>query len=521
MRRDSGLCDREFAYTIQAGEFVVAGRGQIIRDAHQPHTTNPHTFANMSRESSARAPTEDFVFEEDVAVEEKPQRTKPNWSKQEESKIQRIFKQCDTDDSGTVSLTELFDGLAKDKTLARTLGIPAGATADNSTELAEIFKGLDTDGNAELDFEEFGYFFAERVEVLRYLPLEGADEQYVSLEGTMTAIEGKGDELSAAFEEKTADLDAVEGLRGALQDALPLVVGKFLEPSELIPEGKRIGKEFAKKGADASTFAAYNAALVKAIESLVEEWTVAYGDAWSAAMKNFDDMLKLGVEQYSREESEAAEAAKIKAAEEKAAAEAEKKAAEEAAKAAAEAAKKAEQEAKKAAEEAAKAAKEAEKKKEEEEAQKKAEEAAKAAKEAEEKKAADEAKKAEEQAKAKAAEEAAKAAAEAAKKAEEEAKAKAAEVAAAEKKRKEEQEKLALEREKSIAQKAKDDAKKSEEEKAAEEAKKAEAKAAAEAAKAKRAAAEEQARVEAEKEPQVAENTTVCFGIKLPFKLPF
>ena len=521
MRREIRVCVTDSSHMIQAGEFVVAGRGQIIRDAHQPHTTHPHTFANMSRESSARAPTEDFVFEEDVAVEEKPQRTKPNWSKQEESKIQRIFKQCDTDDSGTVSLTELFDGLAKDKNLARTLGIPAGATAADSAELAEIFKGLDTDGNAELDFEEFGYFFAERVEVLRYLPLDGADEQYVSLEETMTVLEGKGDELSAAFEEKAADLAAVEGLRGALQDALPAVVGKFLEPSELIPEGKRIGKEFAKKGADAATFAAYNAALVKAIESLVEEWTVAYGDAWSAAMKNFDDMLKLGVEQYSREESEAAEAAKIKAAEEKAAAEAEKKAAEEAAKAAAEAAKKAEQEAKKAAEEAAKAVKEAEKKKEEEEAQKKAEEAAKAAKEAEEKKAAEEAKKAEEQAKAKAAEEAAKAAAEAAKKAEEEAKAKAAEVAAAEKKRKEEQEKLALEREKSIAQKAKDDAKKSEEEKAAEEAKKAEAKAAAEAAKAKRAAAEEQARVEAEKELQVAENTTVCFGIKLPFKLPF
>ena len=324
------VCVTESSHTIQAGELVVAGRGQIIRDAHQPHTTHPHTFANMS--------TEDFVFEEDVDVEEKPQRTKPNWSKQEESKIQRIFKQCDTDDSGTVSLTELFDGLAKDKNLARTLGIPAGATAANSAELAEIFKGLDTDGNAELDFEEFGYFFAERVEVLRYLPLDGADEQYVSLEETMTALEGKGDELSAAFEEKAADLAAVEGLRGALQDALPAIVGKFLEPSELIPEGKRIGKEFAKKGADAATFAAYNAALVKAIESLVGEWTVAYGDAWSAAMKNFDDMLKLGVEQYSREESEAAEAAKIKAAEEKAAAEAEKKAAEEAAKAAKEAA---------------------------------------------------------------------------------------------------------------------------------------------------------------------------------------
>ena len=469
---------------------------------------------------------------------------KPNWTKQEESKIRRIFKQCDADGNGAVSIGELFDGLSKDKSLARTLGIPAGATAADSPELAEIFAGLDTDGNAELDFEEFGFFFAERASVLRYLPLDGANEQYVSLEETMTKLEGKSAELTAAFEEKSSALAPVDGLREALVKALPAVVGKFLEPAELIPEGKRIGKTFAKSGTDAETVAAYNAALVQAIESLAGE----NSEAWAAAMTNFNDMLKLGFEESAREDAEAAEEAKKKAAEAKAAAEAAKKKADEEAKAAAEAAKKAadekkkaEQEAAKAEQESAKTAAEAAKKKAEEEAkateavdqaaaeeaQKKAEEEAKAAKAAEEarKKAEEEAKAAakaaeekaaEEEARKKAAEEAkkkaeeeAKAAAEAAKKAEEEAKAKAAEVAAAEKKRKEEAEKFALEREKSIAKKAKEDAQKSEEARAADEAKAAEAKAAAEAAKAKRAEAEAKAA------------TTVCCGISLPFKLPF
>ena len=300
---------------------------------------------------------------------------KPNWTKQEESKIRRIFKQCDADGNGAVSIGELFGGLSKDKSLARTLGIPPGATAADSPELAEIFAGLDTDGNAELDFEEFGYFFAERVEVLRYLPLDGANEQYVSLEETMTKLEGKSGELAAAFEEKATGLTQVEGLRSALVGALSEIVGKFLEPAELIPEGKRIGKTFAKSGANAETFVAYNVALVQAIESLTGDWTEDVAAAWTAAMNNFNDMLKLGLEESAREDAEAADEAKKSAAEAKAAAEEAKKKADEEAKAAAEAAKKAadekkkaEQEVAKVEQEAAKAAAEADKKKAEEEA---------------------------------------------------------------------------------------------------------------------------------------------------------
>ena len=83
-------------------------------------------------------------------------RSKPKWNAKDESKIRRVFDQCDEDNSGTVSLAELFAGLAKDKALSRTLGIPADDGSDESkAEIEAIFQGLDTDGNAELDFEEF------------------------------------------------------------------------------------------------------------------------------------------------------------------------------------------------------------------------------------------------------------------------------------------------------------------------------------------------------------------------------
>ena len=129
-------------------------------------------------------------------------RSKPKWNAKDESKIRRVFDQCDEDNSGTVSLAELFAGLAKDKALSRTLGIPADDGSDETkAEIEAIFQGLDTDGNAELDFEEFGYFFAERVEVLRYLPAEGADETQLILENEFEdLVRGKAAELKSAFQ---------------------------------------------------------------------------------------------------------------------------------------------------------------------------------------------------------------------------------------------------------------------------------------------------------------------------------
>lgn len=129
------------------------------------------------------------------------ERAKPNWSAKDESKIRRVFEQCDEDSSGTVSLAELFSGLAKDKQLSRMLGIPPDASVDNKEQLEAIFAGLDTDGNAELDFEEFGYFFAERVEVLRYLPTTDGDATQCVLEADLEQIvRQKQPEVVPAFE---------------------------------------------------------------------------------------------------------------------------------------------------------------------------------------------------------------------------------------------------------------------------------------------------------------------------------
>ena len=90
-------------------------------------------------------------------------RSKPKWNAKDESKIRRVFDQCD-EDNPTVSSPSSSPG-CQGQGLLRTLGIPADDGSDETkAEIEAIFQGLDTDGNAELDFEEFGYFFAERVE---------------------------------------------------------------------------------------------------------------------------------------------------------------------------------------------------------------------------------------------------------------------------------------------------------------------------------------------------------------------
>ena len=473
-------------------------------------------------------------------------RSKPNWSAKDESKIRRVFDQCDEDKSGTVSLAELFSGLAKDKALSRTLGIPADDGSDEKkAEIEAIFKGLDTDGNAELDFEEFGYFFAERVEVLRYLPAEGADETQLILENEFEdLVRGKANELKEAFltaidaQYETAKLEVSQDARENLYEPLPddirdsvvKLVDAYANPKDIIPEMKKFGAFLARAGCDVNVVKAHYDAFPKALASVAGEWTVASDAAWTTLMSQAFDMVKSGFEEFAKAEREAQEAKaaeeaanaakaadEAKAAEEaRKAAESEKKKAEEEAKAAEKAAKQAKDEEEKAAAsaaakvaKAAKAAADAEKaaleakaeaEKAEAEAAKKAEDSAKAESEAEKVKAEAAKKAAEAAAEAakadaeKAEAEAAKKAAEEAKKAaQEEAKKKAAEIKAADTAR------AKLDKERNIAREksAKAIAKMSEEEKA----KAVDAKAAAEAAKAARQKreAEELAAEEAKK----------------------
>ena len=446
-------------------------------------------------------------------------RSKPNWSAKDESKIRRVFDQCDEDKSGTVSLAELFSGLAKDKALSRTLGIPADDGSDEKkAEIEAIFKGLDTDGNAELDFEEFGYFFAERVEVLRYLPAEGADETQLILENEFEdLVRGKANELKEAFltaidaQYETAKLEVSQDARENLYEPLPddirdsvvKLVDAYANPKDIIPEMKKFGAFLARAGCDVNVVKAHYDAFPKALASVAGEWTVASDAAWTTLMSQAFDMVKSGFEEFAKAEREAQEAKAAEEAANAAKAADEAKAAEEARKAAESEKKKAEEEAK-AAEKAAKQAKDEEEKAAASAAAKVAK-AAKAAADAE--KAALEAKaeaeKAEAEAAKKAAEEAKKAAEEAAKK-------KAAEIEAANAARAKEDEERNIAREKAAKAKAEEDAKKSEEEKEAEKARAAEAKAAAEAAKAARQKREAE-------EAKKAEGGPMCGCLGLPF----
>jgi len=443
-------------------------------------------------------------------------RSKPKWNAKDESKIRRVFDQCDEDNSGTVSLAELFAGLAKDKALSRTLGIPADDGSDESkAEIEAIFQGLDTDGNAELDFEEFGYFFAERVEVLRYLPAEGADETQLILENELEdLVRGKAAELKSAFQAaidaqyETAKLEVSTEARESLYEpslpddilaSISKLVDAYATPKDMIPEMKKYGAFLARAGCELNAVKAHYDAFPKALESVAAEWTVASDAAWTTLMSQAFDMAKAGFEEFAVAEQEAKqeEAAAEAANAEKAAEEA--KQAEEAKKTAEAERKKAEEEAK-AAEKAAKAAKDDEEKAAAEAAAKAAEEAKAAAEEA---KAKAEAEKAEA--------EAAKKAAEAAKKAaDEEAKKKAAEIEAANAARAKEDEERNIAREKAAKAKAAEDAKKSDEEKEAEKVKAAESKIAADAAKAARQKREAE---EAKKE----EGGPMCGCLGLPF----
>lgn len=207
-----------FAFSVFAHSFPCAPRTtpkqlQNIRDRiveHNGGNFGPNTLAPSqppslvsvvpSRRTARPTPfpnKPNAMSTDTVPIE----RAKPNWSAKDESKIRRVFEQCDEDSSGTVSLAELFSGLAKDKQLSRTLGIPPDASVDNKEQLEAIFAGLDTDGNAELDFEEFGYFFAERVEVLRYLPTTDGDATQCVLEADLEQIvRQKQPEVVPAFE---------------------------------------------------------------------------------------------------------------------------------------------------------------------------------------------------------------------------------------------------------------------------------------------------------------------------------
>jgi|MDSW01.3.fsa_nt_gb hypothetical protein len=253
-------------------------------------------------------------------------RAKPSWStkgglfgQSEESKIRRIFESLDSDGDNMVNFDELIAGLKNHKNLARLLDMK---DSEDLEELRQIFDGIDEDGNGELDFEEFGLFFASRVEYLRYLPEEGGDEAYLVLTDTfLEIVEKKLPSIVSTFKAglKTAALPVITPLIADMTNGLRAFVEAFLDPADLIADLKARGYSYAPKGADKALFDRYGVELLVAIEASMPggKWPEKAADAWLQCMDNYVDIMKLGVDEYTRanaeKAAEAAKAAKIEA----------------------------------------------------------------------------------------------------------------------------------------------------------------------------------------------------------------
>ena len=252
-------------------------------------------------------------------------RAMPEWSDKEKAKIRRVFDECDTDRSGTVSFAEITRGLAKDKELARILGIPKeAATASGVEDLKAIFVGLDVDASGELDFDEFGLFFAERVEILRYLPGADDDDKFCVMTESAAHLSPN---LAASFESKLAAVEPkVDGLAAAMLAQLPAAVKHFLEPSALLKDARAQGKSLAAAGLTQASLDAYAAAMLSALADALGEdaFTAAHAEAYGKCVHNLCDMYRLGAEDAKKMEREikaaAIDAAKAKLAAEKLAA---------------------------------------------------------------------------------------------------------------------------------------------------------------------------------------------------------
>jgi hypothetical protein len=252
-------------------------------------------------------------------------RAMPEWSDKEKAKIRRVFDECDADHSGTVSFAEITRGLAKDKELARILGIPKeAATASGAEDLKAIFVGLDVDASGELDFDEFGLFFAERVEILRYLPGADDDDKFCVMTESAAHLSPN---LAASFESKLAAVEPkVDGLAAAMLAQLPAAVKHFLEPSAILKDARARGKSLAAAGLTQVSLDAYAAAMLSALADALgdDAFTSAHSEAYGKCVRNLCDMYRLGAEDAQKAEREikaaAIEAAKAKLAAEKLAA---------------------------------------------------------------------------------------------------------------------------------------------------------------------------------------------------------
>ena len=94
------------------------------------------------------------------------------------AQLKIVFSRIDSNGDGDISKSEIMSALSKDGDLCATVGIdlhPAATSEERMFEAGMLFRDMDTDGNSNIDVDEFVAFFGTAPESL--MPAESGGGQ--------------------------------------------------------------------------------------------------------------------------------------------------------------------------------------------------------------------------------------------------------------------------------------------------------------------------------------------------------
>ena len=116
-------------------------------------------------------------------------RTRPYPKKREQeltadqvAQLKMVFSRIDSNGDGDISKSEIMSALSKDGDLCSTVGIdlhPAATSEERMFEAGMLFRDMDTDGNSNIDVDEFVAFFGTAPESL--MPAESGAGQKAAM----------------------------------------------------------------------------------------------------------------------------------------------------------------------------------------------------------------------------------------------------------------------------------------------------------------------------------------------------
>ena len=100
------------------------------------------------------------------------------------AQLKMVFSRIDSNGDGDISKSEIMSALSKDGDLCATVGIDLHPTATSEERMFEagmLFRDMDTDGNSNIDVDEFVAFFGTAPESLpEGVPESGAGQKAVA-----------------------------------------------------------------------------------------------------------------------------------------------------------------------------------------------------------------------------------------------------------------------------------------------------------------------------------------------------